>query len=220
VDSIVFLHGWGTAPGVFDELSARLTERYEVHTPALCGYGDEPLITPYTIEGLAEAAAAAAPARCHVAGWSLGGQIALVWARALPHQVASLILFGTTPSFVRRVDWDSAIEPHVLHDFAIALERDSASALTRFVSLQTQNDTRAKSVAHSLRERLRRGPAPSREALTEGLRLLSQTDLRGELSHIANDTLIVQGDRDGLVPLGFLWCTVRRMRLSCPTPIA
>ena len=199
--TIVLLHGWGSHPSVFDELGARLALQYDVHTPSLCGYGGTPAPSPYTVEALAAAVAAETPERCHVAGWSLGGQVALAWARLSPRQIARLVLFGTTPCFVRRADWNSAMEAGVFQDFSSALARDAAGALIRFVSLQSQDDMRSKSVARRLRECLRRYPAPQAQALAAGLRLLSGTDLRGALGAIANDALIVHGDRDRLVPL-------------------
>ena len=100
--AVVLLHGWGMNPGVFGELRERLSVRFNVQAPALPGYGGSSPCEPYTPERLAAELAAAAPEHCFVAGWSMGGQVALAWARAMPQQVEGVVLLGATPCFVQR----------------------------------------------------------------------------------------------------------------------
>src|SRR5262245_6635545 len=197
---VVLLHGWGLTAAVWKDLEARLAPRYRVHACDLPGYGAQPGCEPYALHAVAAAVARSAPARCRVVGWSLGGQIALAWARAAPQQVVRLALIAATPCFVQRPDWPHAIPEPVLTDFSGALATDCAGALRRFVSLQTQGDRQERTVARQLRTALADGNA-SPAALAGGLRMLLETDLRDGLAAIRQPALVMHGDRDQLAPL-------------------
>jgi pimeloyl-[acyl-carrier protein] methyl ester esterase len=185
-------------PGVFDELRAQLAMHREVHALALAGYAGTAACEPYTLERLAQSAAAAAPARCHVVGWSLGAQVALEWARRAPQQVADLVLLGATPCFVRQGDWQCAMEPEVFHEFAAGVRDEPDGTLKRFASLQAFGDGDVKRVTRYLRAHLQSDVACT--TLMGGLDVLSETDLRGVLCAIDQRALIVHGERDTLVP--------------------
>ena len=200
--ALVLLHGWGMNPAAFDALHARLAPNYEVYVPALPGYAASPRCEPYTLAGLVNAVAAAAPERCAVAGWSLGGQVALAWAHALPHQVEHLALIATTPCFVQRSDWSFALEAEVFDDFAAGLHHSCKTTIRRFISLQAQGDARAKYVAQQLRASLERCAEPDVETLNDSLDVLRVTDLRSDLAAIGQDVLVMHGERDSLVPVG------------------
>ncbi|HUP95277.1 MAG TPA: alpha/beta fold hydrolase [Burkholderiales bacterium] len=199
--ALVLLHGWGMNPAAFDALHARLAPHYEVYVPALPGYAASPRCEPYTLPGLVNAVAAAAPERCAVAGWSLGGQVALAWARALPRQVERLALIATTPCFVRRRDWSFAPAAHVFDAFAAGLHHSCKTTVRRFISLQAQGDAKAKYVAQQLRASLERCAEPSAETLNESLNVLRVTDLRSDLAAIEQEVLVMHGEHDMLVPV-------------------
>ena len=201
VRDVVLLHGWGSNAGVWTDLAAQLAPRYRVHACALPGYGSSPVCSPYTLGAIAGVVARAAPARCQVVGWSLGGLVTLAWARVAPQQVVRLALIAATPSFAQRADWPHAIEGKVLAGFSRALVTDRADTLQRFVSLQARGDDRARGVARRLRAVLAAGGDPEAAALEGGLEILVATDLREELGSIKQRTLVLHGDRDELVPL-------------------
>ena len=88
--ALVMLHGWGMHSGLWFPLLPRLIERYRLHLFDLpChGYSDAlgtapPLSLRRVVEAvdLAIAETAAPPV---ILGWSLGGQVALEWARWRP----------------------------------------------------------------------------------------------------------------------------------------
>jgi pimeloyl-[acyl-carrier protein] methyl ester esterase len=201
VKSVVLLHGWGMNPAVFDDLRMRLSLRCDAQPRALPGYMGTAGCEPYTVHAMAAALATDAPERCFVAGWSLGGLVALAWARLAPRQVQGLVLLGTTPCFVQRKDWTAAIEALVLQEFTASLERDCGGTLKRFLSLQAQGDDAATEVLRHLRNALKRGEASSNRTLTQGLHLLMDTDLRATLQLIAQPALVIHGERDVLAPL-------------------
>lgn len=201
MNALVLLHGWGMNPAAFEALHARLVQRYDVRVPALPGYAESPRCDPYTLPGIVDAVAAASPERCAVVGWSLGGQVALAWARAKPTQVERLALIGTTPCFVQRSDWSFALAVEVFETFAAELREDCKTAIRRFISLQAQGDANSKYVAQQLRSSFERCAAPSAETLNESLNVLRVTDLRGDISAIEQEVLVMHGERDMLVPV-------------------
>lgn len=214
--ALTLLHGWGMTPAVFDALGARLDGRYALHAMALPGY-DDSSCEPCELERLAQCVAAAAPERCFVAGWSLGGQVALAWARAAPQQVERMVVMATTPCFARRDDWDAAVEAGVLHEFAAGLERDTAATLRRFASLQARGGEGARRVATRLRACLADDDVTGKGALKRGLEALIANDLRPLLRDIAHDVLVMHGEKDTLVPLAaaeYLAHTLPRGRLA------
>lgn len=212
---LVLLHGWGMTPSVFDPLCARLRLRYRTCAVPLAGYGGAPVCEPYTLEGLEKAAARASPDRCLVIGWSLGAQVALAWARAVPQQVEKLVLIGATPCFAQRDDWSHAIDAGMLRDFSRALACDRERTLQRFASLQAQGERDSKAVARTLRA----AAAPSDTSVTtlqRGLDVLLEADMRGVLPSIAQAVLVVHGERDALAPPAagvYLAGTLPRARL-------
>jgi pimeloyl-[acyl-carrier protein] methyl ester esterase len=195
---VVLLHGWGFSPRIWDELAARLARRYRVHAPHLPGYGDAPACTPYTFEKMAEAIGDTAPRCCHVVGWSLGGEVALAWARRAPRQVQRLALIGSTPCFAARPGWPCATPRAVLREFGRRLAEDRAGTLARFVAAQAKGDARARRLGDTLR-RSSAGDAPD-GVLAAGLSALLAADLRGKLHEVAQPVLVLHGARDRIVP--------------------
>ena len=199
--TVVLLHGWGMHAGVFRELAGALSPEFATWAPDFPGYGGTPACAPYTLEQLVATISREAPERAHVLGWSLGAQVALMWARTTPQQVERLALIAATPCFAQRDDWMLAIDAQVLGAFSRAVMEDPRGALQRFISLQAQGDDHAKHVAKTLRAMLSARPLPERVALEHGLRMLHDVDLRGVLSDVRQQTLVIHGDRDELAPL-------------------
>lgn len=198
VRDVLLLHGWGFSAGVWEDLARRLAPHFRVHAPDLPGYGAAPACAPYTLEAIAGAVARAAPRRCHVVGWSLGGEIALAWARRAPHQVRRLALIATTPCFTSRPGWPCATAPAVLREFGRSLAADRAGTLARFVAAQAKGDARARRFAGVLKESSERNTPDS--VLAAGLAVLSSADLRRELSRVKQPALVMHGARDRIVP--------------------
>ncbi len=198
--ALVLLHGWGAHHRVWDELALRLGKDMRVIAPDLPGHGAAPMLAPFTIEHMVDQLAAAAPTQCVVVGWSLGGQLALAWARRYPQQVARLMLIAATPQFVSAADWPHGMAPEVFAEFATSLERDTAATLRRFLLLQTQGDTQARRVARQLEAALALQPLPGVDVLAQTLRWLQDTDLRTALPEIGQPALVIHGGCDRIAP--------------------
>jgi len=198
VRDVVLLHGWGSGSGIWDGLAPRLAPRFRVHALPLPGYDAVSARAVSSLQGIVEHVARAAPRRCAVIGWSLGGEVALAWARRMPRQVERLALIATTPCFTGRPGWRCATAPAVLDEFGRALAADRDGTLARFVAVQARGDARAQQVAGVLRQLYR--SVPSDAVLAAGLAVLSSTDLRSELARVMQPALVLHGARDCIVP--------------------
>jgi pimeloyl-[acyl-carrier protein] methyl ester esterase len=198
---IILLHGWGAHAGVWRTVTTEHTLATTHVTPDFPGYQGTELPLPYTSARLVEQLARRFPNPCLLCGWSMGGQLALTWARAHPEQVRGLILVSTTPSFIRRADWPHGLDVRVLDDFARSLGQDREATLRRFFALQALDGEHAREVATRLRELSQDQHTTPDTVLSAGLTLLRDTDLRAVVGEIRCPTLIVHGGHDHLCPV-------------------
>jgi 2-succinyl-6-hydroxy-2,4-cyclohexadiene-1-carboxylate synthase len=96
--SVVLLHGFSGTRRAWDGVSARLDhERYLPVALDLPGHGQNAdRERPITFAGCVAGVLAEAPARFTLAGYSMGGRIALHVALAAPERVRRLVLISTT----------------------------------------------------------------------------------------------------------------------------
>src|SRR3954449_1506475 len=91
----VLLHGFSGTHRTWDRVVARpAAERYLA--PDLRGHGAARHVRPVSFAGCVEDVLAAAPPRFTLAGYSMGGRIALHVALAAPERVRRLVLVDTT----------------------------------------------------------------------------------------------------------------------------
>ena len=198
VRDVVLLHGWGSGAGVWDEFARQLRPRFRVCALPLPGYGADPKSAARSLEAMTADIARAAPRRCAVVGWSLGGEVALAWALRAPLQVQRLALIATTPCFTSKPGWPCATPRAVLREFEQAITADRAGTLARFVAVQAKGDARARRVGGVL-QRLYEQSVPH-EVLAAGLAVLSSADLRRDLRRVRQPALVLHGARDRIVP--------------------
>jgi pimeloyl-[acyl-carrier protein] methyl ester esterase len=203
---LVLLHGWAMHSGLFAPLVPRLIDAYRVHRIDLPGHGHSPTVAPYALDTLAAAVdeevsrIAGTSEPVSVLGWSLGGAVALRWARGSAQRIARLVLVATTPCFVARSDWPYAMAETTLRQFGDELTASYRLTLQRFVTLQVQGSEHARAVLGELRAQLFARGEPSRAALADALTLLAQVDLRAEVGSIRQDAVVITGERDMLAP--------------------
>jgi pimeloyl-[acyl-carrier protein] methyl ester esterase len=195
---VVLLHGWGMNLGLWDPLCTAWRQRFRLHLIELPGHGWSEALG--AASEWVDACLAAAPARAHWIGWSLGGQLALQAALRQPERVVGLSLVATTPRFVRAPDWSSAMPKGTFSGFADALAAQPDATLQRFLALQVRGAEAERETLHRLRQAVGLRPPASPAGLRQGLELLRETDLRSRLREIACPQGWLFGARDTLVP--------------------
>ncbi len=199
---LALLHGWGMNARVFDVLAGLLADDFEVRALNLPGHGGRAALPDNTLASWADDLAQQLPDNATLLGWSLGGQVAMRVALDYPHKISRLILLSSTPRFVAADDWAHGMAAADLEAFGAALLADPQATLLRFLSLQTRGVADQKSLLQQLRMSLQSLPQADDMALSSGLAMLRDTDLRAELSRLEQPTLVLHGAADTLTPAG------------------
>ncbi|MBK1645416.1 pimeloyl-[acyl-carrier protein] methyl ester esterase [Thiocapsa imhoffii] len=198
---LVLLHGWGMNAAVWDPLAALLAPHARIHSLDLPGHGTHPFAPQHRdLTAWADACLDAAPATALWLGWSLGGLVALCAALRAPARLEGLILLGATPRFTRAVDWTPAMPSETLAHFHTSLRTDPTTTIARFLALQLRGGAAERETLRALRREVAAWPQPDERALSLGLDLLREEDLRGRLPDIRCPSLWLFGTHDTLVP--------------------
>lgn len=198
--NLTMLHGWGLNGAVWNGVRDTLAEKFTLHIVDLPGHGHSQSEAITTLTETAQAIASVMPKYSHLLGWSLGGQIALELARRHADRIDKLLLVATTPCFLQRSDWPHAVLPAVLDDFGARLANNTAATIKSFLALQVLNQPNMRDTMTKLQQALISRGNIDPAALTGGLEILRNTDLREQIPHIAHATLVMQGDHDALAP--------------------
>jgi 2-succinyl-6-hydroxy-2,4-cyclohexadiene-1-carboxylate synthase len=126
VEHVVALHGFAGTGASWDGVAERLGPGWTVHAPDLPGHGTSD--APVSLDACMATTLDAAPDRFVLAGYSMGGRIALHAALAAPERVERLVLVATTAGIAddgeraeRRVadeEWAESIERSTIEEFA------------------------------------------------------------------------------------------------------
>ena len=199
---LVLVHGWAMHGEIWREFAEGLALEFRVTLIDLPGHGHStPWKGGWNLRAWVDAVADAAPEEAHWLGWSLGGLVCQQLALSYPQQVGRLVLLASSPRFVQGDTWMHAKSPDVLAGFVDELQNDYEGTLKRFLALEVEGSDHARDELRLLRERLFKRGEPSAEALTHGLKLLEETDLRMDIGAIESPTLWIFGKRDNLVPV-------------------
>jgi pimeloyl-[acyl-carrier protein] methyl ester esterase len=197
---LVLIHGWGLHGGIWDSLLPLLEPHFRVTRVDLPGHGRSGWNGKAALDDMARAVLDVVPAQAALAGWSLGGMVALRAALLQPASITALALIASTPCFIRKPGWQSAMQPELLEAFASDLAQDYQRTVDRFLALQVRGAAHATEALKSLRATLHAGGPPQLAGLRAGLDVLRSADLRGEVAQLQCPTLLLMGERDTLVP--------------------
>jgi pimeloyl-[acyl-carrier protein] methyl ester esterase len=196
---LVLLHGWGLHSEFFRPWLPLLAPHCRVHLIDLPGHGLSPDCTPYSLEAMALAVARAMQPlsrRYAVAGWSLGGAVALRLALDHPGAVSHVVTLASSPRFLRMDGWAHATMPHALELLRAGLARDYAATGAQFFELNLA--AKYRGLSDELAVLAKRRPAPSATTLNHGVALTSGVDLRAEVARIQAPLLAISGRLDRL----------------------
>jgi pimeloyl-[acyl-carrier protein] methyl ester esterase len=198
---LVCIHGWGMNLRVFDPLREALRDQFNSWALDLPGHGRSDWHDDRAhLESQLQDLQAMLPPRCVLAGWSLGGQLALELARRAPQQVRALVLVASTPRFTQAPDWPHGLDAGVVQAFDGLLEQDWRQTLRDFVQLQVRGGRNPEATQQQLVAALEAHGLPRAAALRSGLGILATLDLRVGLGKILQPTLVLSGQNDRVTP--------------------
>ncbi len=199
--NLVLLHGWGLNSGVWSAVLPLLSRHFRVIQVDLPGHGANRGLLPdnYDLSSLAALVSEVLPDEAILLGWSLGGLVAQQLALRYPNRVRALCLVASSPKFSADDDWPG-IDGEVLRGFSGQLRRDADKTLARFLAIQAMGSEQPRQEVRMLRQAIDDNGAPAAAALSGGLDILHQADLRGSLAELKMPTLWLFGRLDSLVP--------------------
>jgi pimeloyl-[acyl-carrier protein] methyl ester esterase len=202
---LVLLHGWSLNLRVFDGLVRALGDSFRIISVDLPGHGgsdwDPKAATPAAQAWRVHETLARLTERYSLLGWSLGGQVALDLAAALPGPIERLALIATTPRFLAAPTWRCGTPRPLLARMIHRMYADSSRAVNEFLALQVRGSAprTAERALARLRGALRSDGWAHPAALASGLARLRDNDLRPALPLVQVPVLVVAGQRDRIV---------------------
>ncbi len=197
---IVLVHGWGMHSGIWRDFAVALSKSYRVICLDLPGHGQSEAIADFSLDTVAKILTDTINEEtCCWLGWSMGAEIVLDVARHYPNRVDKIILLAGSPCFIKKDCWPG-VDKRVLDEFALSLESDVESALSKFLAWQVQGLTAWKRYLDKLIVKVFEYGFPDLKTLLSGLTLLKQTDLRNEFAELNIPTAIILGEKDILIP--------------------
>ncbi len=198
--NLVLLHGWGFSSAIMQPLAEKLAKYYCVTLIDLPGFGQSQSIEPYTLDNLAENIHSLIPQNSTLIGWSFGGLIALKLTMLYPQKVNSIIALASTPCFFAHNHWPGISLP-LLTTFEEKLLQNAQDLLQYFALLQTQGENNPLKAHRFVKNQLLQEKAPALNALTGGLMILKNTDLRALLLTIQCPMQFIFAANDKIVPI-------------------
>lgn len=193
-ETIVLLHGFTQTGRSWGPTIAALGERYRALAPDIRGHGESAALRPVDFASVHADVLALAPARFALAGYSMGGRIALSLALAAPERVARLMLVGASPGIAdagerrTRRAADEAL--------ADRIEGEGIEAFAReWAALPLWSGQPADVAASANAERLAQSPAGLAAAL-RGLGTGAMEPLWERLPHLRIPVTLLVGERD------------------------
>jgi 2-succinyl-6-hydroxy-2,4-cyclohexadiene-1-carboxylate synthase len=195
VRTLVLLHGFTHTGASWEPVRAALAGRYRVVAPDIRGHGTAGDAEPVTLEAVIDDVATRTDGPFTLAGYSMGGRIALHVALALgPERVERLVLIGASPGLAD----DSERAARVAADEALALrvEGMTIDAFEREWGATPVLAGQPDGVRAAIRaDRLRNSPAGLARAL-RGLGTGALPPLWGRLGELRMPVTLIVGERD------------------------
>ncbi|MDQ6967364.1 MAG: alpha/beta fold hydrolase [Mariprofundaceae bacterium] len=192
---LIFMHGWGQSKQIWHQQQSQFPTAKFLNLP---GHGGE----PDSIDWLTTLAKQLPENPCILVGWSLGGMLAMQLALAYPERIKALALVSSTPCFSQKEGWAHGCTDEVLQGFKQGIKHQAAKTMSRFFALMFHCEAMERRQFNSIaRAAVDRDQPSSAQGMQEGLRLLTDLDLRTDISKITQPTWIAHGENDAIIPV-------------------
>lgn len=196
---LVFVHGWCMSSDIWKLQHDTLSDTFRVISIDLRGHGQ---LTEYPggfsltgcAEDLYDLVEQSGLEKPFLAGWSLGGMIAIEAYLMAQDRFSGLILVAATPQFIKGAGFEFGLSLSEAAGMGCKIRKNIGRALHGFVDLMFADAE--KSLLPAIRSILDTVPIPPVSVATQGLEALEQIDQRHLLTMITCPTLVIHGDRD------------------------
>lgn len=196
--NLILLHGWGCDSNTWGPILPALEKIAHVTALDLPGFGQSPALNEFSLIALLEHLAANIPDNSVIAGWSLGGMLAVQLANKYPKKVRALITLAANAKFVATDDYPQAMSAAVNREFNLAFAQDQKATLKLFSGLLAQGDINERQLLKSLRQQT---PVNFSSQWNQALELLAELDNRQPLAQLQQPCLHLLAEKDALVPV-------------------
>lgn len=189
--TLILLHGFTNTGASWDRVAAALGGRYRALAPDIRGHGSASGVEPVTLAAVIDdIGRLAGDDPFTLAGYSMGGRIALHAALALPGQVERLILIGASPGLADPAEREARREA----DERLAGEIEKMT-IEAFAERWARTPVLAGQPPSAHADRLRNTPAGLARAL-RGLGTGALPSVWDRLAELATPVVLVAGERD------------------------
>jgi pimeloyl-ACP methyl ester carboxylesterase len=198
--AVLLLHAFPLDSGMWASQIGDLSDHYRVLAPDFPGFGTSTASTGFTVDGAADLLGEfldhlGVNERVVVAGVSMGGYVALAFARRQPQRLRALILADTKAEpddETGRAGRDKMIE---------LVRKEGPTALAEQMLPKLLGPATAANKA-DVSEQVRQSIHAQRaDGIVAGLKALrDRPDARPGLSHVSVPTLVVVGEQDSVTP--------------------
>jgi len=192
---LVLLHGFPLDHHLWDDVSSLLEDKFELILPDLRGFGESTTVdAPYSMDDYASDIAGLLDQlgiqKVAVAGHSMGGYVALAFAKLYPERVSGLALISS------QVLADPPDRTAGRYKSAADVAEKGIGGVVEAMTSKFTSDPRLQAVARALMERQQPG------AYIGALKAMAERmDSTSLLSTFKFPVVIVHGDADALIPV-------------------
>ncbi len=192
---LVLLHGFPLDHHLWDDVSSLLEDKFELILPDLRGFGESTTVgAPYSMDDYASDIAGLLDQlgiqKVAVAGHSMGGYVALAFAKLYPERVSGLALISS------QVLADPPDRKEGRYKSAADVAEKGIGGVVEAMTSKFTSDPRLQAVARALMEKQQPG------AYIGALKAMAERmDATSLLSTFKFPVVIVHGDADALIPV-------------------
>ena len=194
-ETLLLLHGFTQTGRSWDGVIASLPpKRYRAVAPDLRGHGAAAALRPVSFAACIEDLLALAPRRFALAGYSMGGRLALALALAHPDRVSSLALISTTAGIAD--DGERARRRAADERLAAEIERDGIERFALVWGSQPLFADQPEAVRLRANADRLRNDAPGLAASLRGMGAGAMASLWSRLDELRPPVVVIAGARD------------------------